>query len=285
LAIETVKSLNSGHASRFGAHIFLCRCDTAQLGNYEKWVMYEKRSLVQAFVAPYLRFNSNSGIAAGRIMLSRSSVDSYLGLVKPLIDSNLDVSLFSMNPAEFPIVAQHVYRTAGLTGHVIPKSDAVGNLISKRYAVKKWNKWQDILQGEYEHAHMELRFADLYFDSHLSTWLTYQDAFNEIIFRALQNCLARKGASGTIALINKKGESIDYGVLLKTPAFQLCYPNLQDGLNKTHQRRNSVPGAHPYNKKTGDKAKPLKKKEQSILKQYLDDAFNEIITITESLGI
>ncbi len=57
LAIDTVKNSNSGHGSRFGAHVFLCQCDKAGLGNYEKWVMYEKSPLVQAFVAPYLRLD------------------------------------------------------------------------------------------------------------------------------------------------------------------------------------------------------------------------------------
>jgi retron-type reverse transcriptase len=186
LAIETVKNANNGHGSRFGAHVFLCQCDKVGLGNYEKWVMYEKSPLIQAFVAPYLRLNSQSGIDACKLILSRSLPDSYLGLVKPLVDAGLDVSLFGKNPTKFPIVAQQVYKAAGLSGHIIPKPDAIGNLISKRYSVKKWNKWQDLLQGEYKHAHTQLRFADIYFDSHLSTWLNYQDPFNEIVFRAFQ---------------------------------------------------------------------------------------------------
>jgi hypothetical protein len=196
-----------------------------------------------------------------------------------------NLNLFGKNPTGFPIVAQQVFRNAGLTGHVIPRSDAIGNLISKRYAVKKWNKWKELLQGEYEHAHMELRFADLYFDSHLSTWLIYQDAFNDILFRSFQDFLAKKGAPGAISLVDKNGDRIDYGVLLGNSKFKSVYPDLQDDLNKIHKRRNSVPGSHPYDKKTGDKAKPLKKKEQTDLKLYLDDAFKSVIKIAESLGL
>ena len=160
-----------------------------------------------------------------------------------------------------------------------------GREISKRYSVKKWNKWQDLLQGEYKHAHTQLRFADIYFDSHLSTWLNYQDPFNEIVFRAFQEFLAKRSAIGAIALVNKKGERIDYGVLLENQTLKSNYPNLQDDLNKTHKRRNSLPGSHPYDKRTGDKSRPLKKKEQAILKVYLDDAYNEIIKIVEAIGI
>jgi retron-type reverse transcriptase len=285
LAIDTVKNPNSRHGSRFGAHVFLCQCDKAGLGNYEKWVMYEKSPIVQAFVAPYLGLSTEGGLHTGKLFLSRSLPDTYLGLIKPLVDTGLGVDHFGKNPAEFPVVVQQVYRAAGISGHEIPKPDAVGKLLSKRYSVKKWNKWQDLLQGEYNHAHRQLRFADTYFDSHLSTWLNYQDPFNEIVFRALQEFLAKKSAPGSISLIDKRGARIDYGVLLENPAFKLNYPDLQDNLNKTHKRRNSVPGSHPYDKKTGDKAKPLKKKEQRALKQYLDHAYSEIIRIVEALGI
>jgi hypothetical protein len=285
LAIETVRNSSSGHASKLGAYIFLCRCDKEGLGNYEKWMMYEKMTLVQALATPYMRFDSSSGIATGKMILSRSLVDGYLGMVKPLIDANLDLNSFGKNPVEFPIVAQQVFGNAGLTGHLLPRPDAIGNMLSKRYAVKKWNKWKDLLQAEYEHAHMELRFAGLYFESHLSTWLNYQAAFNEILFRSFQDFLAKKSAFGAITLVNRKGERLDWGVLLENSIFKSAYPDLQDDLNKVHKRRNSVPGSHPYDKKTGDKARPLKKKEQAALKLYLDDAFIRIIQITESLGI
>lgn len=285
LAIDTVKNPNSRHGSRFGAHVFLCQCAKMGLGNYEKWVMYEKSPLVQAFVAPYLGLSSSSGLDAAKLILSRSLPDSYLGLVKSLVDANLDFNSLGKNPAQFPVVVQQVFKAAGITVHEIPKPDAIGNLISKRYAVKKWNKWEALLQGEYGHAFMELRFADSYFDSHLSTWLNYQDAFNEIVFKSLQGFLAQKGAPGAISLVNRIGERIDYGVLLSNLTFKSHYPDLQDDLNKTHKRRNLVPGSHPYDKKTGNKTRPLKKKEQKDLKEYLDDAFSQIIKITEALGI
>ena len=277
LAIDTVRNSKSGHASKLGAYIFLCRCDKVGLGDYEKWMMYENKTLIQAFAAPYMRLDSKSGIAAGAKILSRSSVDGYLGLVKPLVDASLDLNLFGKNSAEFPIVAQYVYKTAGLSGHVIPRSDAIGNLISKRYSVKKWNKWQNLLQGEYGHAQMELRFADAYFDSHLSSWLGYQDAFNEIVFRSFQDFLAQKGAPGAIMLFKKNGERIDYGTLLNDLTFKSIYPDLQDDLSKAHKRRNTLPSSHPYDKRTGDKARPLKKREQTTLKPYLDHAYSEII--------
>jgi len=285
LAIETVRNSNSGHASKLGAYIFFCRCDKMGLGNYEKWMMYEKRALVQALATPYMRLDSNSGIATGKIILSRSSVDGYLGLVRPLIDANLDLNLFGKNPAEFPIVAQQVFRNAGVTGHVIPKPDAIGNLISKRYSVGKWNKWSNLLKGEYRHGHMLLKIADSYFDTHFTTWLSHQDTFTEVLFRAFQEFLASKNAPGAISLVDKNSVPIKFGRLLNDPKFKAAYPDLQDDLLKIHGRRNLLPSSHAYDEKTGDKSRPLKKGERDNLKKYLDDAFNQIIKITEGLGM
>ncbi|MFZ5883749.1 MAG: hypothetical protein ACOYYI_08240 [Chloroflexota bacterium] len=273
------------HASKLGAYIFFCRCDKEGLGNYEKWMMYEKAALVQALATPYMRFDSTSGIVAGQRILSRSLVDGYLGMVKPLIDANLDLGLFSNNPAKFPVVAQQVFRNAGLTGHEIPKPDAIGNLISKRYSVRKWNKWPTLLKGEYKHGHMLLKIADTYFDTHFTTWLAHQDTFNEVLFRAFQEFLASKRAPGTIGIVDKNGVPIKYGRLLNDPAFKTAYPDLQDDLSKIHRRRNHLPSSHAYDEKTGDKSRPLKKSERNDYKKYLDDAFNQIIEITERLGI
>lgn len=285
IAIETVKNSNSGHASRLGAHVFLCQCDNNGLGNYEKWVMYEKRSLVQAFVAPYLRLHSNSGNTAGKLFLSRSTPDSYLGLVRPLVSANLGLSDFEKNPVEFPLVAQYVYRAVGLTGHEIPKSDAIGNLISKRYSIKKWNKWSELFRGEYSHGHMLLKIADSYFETHFTTWLSHQDTFNEVLFKVFQEFLANKNAPGVLSLIDKNGKPIKFGRLINNINFKTTYPNLQDDFSKIHKRRNLLPSSHAYDENTGDKARPLKKNEQDILRTYLEDAYNEIIQIVEALGI
>jgi len=218
LAIQTIKSTTSGSASRVGAQIFLCRCDEIGLGNYQKWLMYEKRALVHALVTPYLNLETASGNVVGKSIVSRSLVDPHLGLIKPLIASNMQIDVFGKNPTAFPFAAQYAYKAAGLTGHQVPKADAVSNLISKKYAVKKWNGWKALFHGEYQHAYMTLQFADNCYDSYLtlSSWLGHQDSFNEILFVCFQKFLAAKSASGVIVLTQPNGKRIKYGLLLNT---------------------------------------------------------------------
>ena len=167
-AIDAIKNYSTGFASRVGAQIFLCRCDEMGLGKYDKWLMFEKRALVQAIAAPYLNLRSSSGKDAASSFLARSTVDTYLGLVSPMIKSNVRLLDFGKDPTKFPIVAQYVFNAAGLSGHKIASVDAISNLVAKRYSVTKWKKWRNLLQGEYQHAHMIIQNADTYFDTHLS---------------------------------------------------------------------------------------------------------------------
>jgi hypothetical protein len=101
-AIDTIKNSSTGFASRVGAQIFLCRCDEMGLGKYDKWLMFEKRALVQAIAAPYLNLRSSSGKDAARSFLSRSTIDSYLGLVNTIIKNDVDLSVFGREPTELP---------------------------------------------------------------------------------------------------------------------------------------------------------------------------------------
>ena len=86
LAIQVVKDTSSGYASRIGAQIYLCRCDEVGLGDFQKWLIFEKRAFVKALVTPHMNLSSNSGNYAGKCILTRSLVDPHLGMVKPLIN-------------------------------------------------------------------------------------------------------------------------------------------------------------------------------------------------------
>ena len=138
------------------------------------------------------------------------------------------------------MVAQFVFNAAGMSTHKIASVDAISNLIAKRYAVTKWKKWKNLLQGEYQHAYMILQNADTYFSTHLTAWLSYQDSFNEIVFRAFQRFIDGKQAPGVVQL-SKNGKLQDYGFLLYEKAgFKTAYPGLQDDLLKIHNRKKPI---------------------------------------------
>jgi hypothetical protein len=135
------------------------------------------------------------------------------------------------------------------------------------------------------HAHEILTLAESTFVAHRSSWLTYQDAFNDALFRGFQALLMLKKAPGEVKTVETSGVLKDYGGLLKHVDFTSAYPVLAAHLYAVHNRRSSLPSAHPFDKKTGRKARPLKPHEQREMVAHLAAAYTEIIRIATSLGI
>jgi hypothetical protein len=83
-------------------------------------------------------------------------------------------------------------------------------------------------------------------------------------------------------LVNKNGESIDYGILLD-PQNQISqiYPDLTSGLRNFHIRRSKSPTSHAFNKKTGLKSQIILSKEQKILVAELNKSYTLLITETQ----
>jgi hypothetical protein len=126
--------------------------------------------------------------------------------------------------------------------------------------------------------------AESYYKGQRSAWLAQQDSFNDVLFGAFQLFLATKGALGAIPTSNANGR-IDYGNLLHDDTFKNAYPLLSSHLIAVHSRRNTLPNAHPYEKRTGKKAIALKANEQWKMAEHLTAAYTEFIRIVACLGI
>jgi len=73
--------------------------------------------------------------------------------------------------------------------------------------------------------------------------------------------------------------SVKYGVLLdKNQVFSRTYPLMAEGLRLSNDRRNSLPGSHPY-KDSGKRTSWLTKSEQDDLKRNLRTTYAEVISL------
>ncbi len=91
------------------------------------------------------------------------------------------------------------------------------------------------------------------------------------------------GLPGTLKTVNKKGELVAFGSLLDAEkAFAREYPNIAAPFRATNDRRNTLPGSHPYSTKGGSQNRHLKKNEQDGLHSQLSVAYRELIHILES---
>lgn len=283
-AINSVKSKNCS-ATKIGAYKFLLRCEELGLGAYSKWLMYEDSAIIQAVSIQNLMINQNYGVEVTSQILERRIPDPSLGLVRPLLASKMTVDQFGTRPDKLLQVTRNIYFKSGIIqdGRRI-KRDVLGNKLSQRYKIPKWDKWQNLFGNEYQHAFSLLILAESYFRGYRSAWLEQQDAFTDALFRAFQAYLASHGAVGAIPTVDKRG-LIDYGTLIQDKSFTSTYSTLSSHLVTVHRRRCKESIAHPYEKNTGKKAIVLKANEQRAMSAHLAAAYTEFIRILTSLGI
>jgi retron-type reverse transcriptase len=286
LAIDTVRNTKKGSAARSGAYAFLCKCECMGIGNYSRWMMWEKSPILQAISAPFLEISPSKGLEAAKQMLRRSLPDPSLAITRNLIETGLTLDTLGISKAELAPIVQNVYHESGILP-IRPsrQADPIGEILNRRYGAIKWGKWHSIFGGEYQFALMLLTIAESYYDSQLSPWLAQQDSFNDALFRAFQVTLARKFAVGAIKVVDANGRQIDYGNLICNGTFMRNYSTLAGHLQAVHDRRIKLPTSHPYEKRTGAKAKPLRKSEQREMIARLRVIYSEIIRIAQTLCI
>lgn len=142
--------------------------------------------------------------------------------------------------------------------------------------------WRELLATEYEHALQILIEAEAQFSGNPSGWLGTQDSFNDIVVRQFLIFLKNRKLKGHMNVVNRNGQLIVYGVLIaKGGAFDNVYPSKARAFRTLHERRNNIPGSHPYDQKGGGKSKWLKKKEQDSLIQHLKVALDGVAKVVE----
>ena len=142
--------------------------------------------------------------------------------------------------------------------------------------------WRELLATEYEHALQILIEAEAQFSGNLSGWLGTQDSFNDIVVRQFLIFLRNRNLKGHMNLVDKKGQLIVYGVLIgKGGPFDNAYPSEAAAFRTLHNRRNNLPGSHPYDQKGGGKSKWLKKNEQDSLIQHIKVALDGVARVVE----
>ena len=257
------------------------------MGSYSKWMMWEESPIIQSIFAPAIDVTNNLGIETIKQILGRTIPDPSLALMHSFSQYHVDPTAMGKNPNDLTLIAQYVFRAAG----IIPPiqgvhRDSLGKILADRFKIQKWSKWKKLFGADYLFVLGLLSQAERYYKYNPTTWLSYQASFNDALFRTFQLFLASKGAPGAIPLSNPlTGKLCDIGTLYNHGGFKSVYPQMSINLALTNERRSQLPQIHPYQKKTGGKAVPLRKREQLILLDRMRTVYNEIIQEVTNLGI
>jgi len=285
LAIQDVKDQRQRPAAAIGALTFLCSAQHHGLGAYGRYLRWASHVLIQAIVAPHLPLTPSTATTVLSLM-SRSVPDPGLALTRSFLVGGASPVSFGASPGRLNPVLRLAYEAAGLLPpSALRPRDAISILLSARYRISQWQSWRAFLGSDYAHIHQILVTAEAYFLSQPSTWLVYQDSFNDAVIRVFLDFLSVLGHPAAIPTIAPSGSLIDVGGLLADHRFSSRLPAIAYNLRDVHTRRNRVPGSHPYDKKTGAKAVPLSRLEQRAFVRQLTQAYASIIAECTRLGI
>lgn len=160
--------------------------------------------------------------------------------------------------------------------------DWVSESLVTMYACRDRSIWRDLLLTEYEHALQILIEAKARLPSAYSEWLALQDSFNDIAVRSLFRFLKKKGLGGFSKTTDKNGKLVKYGSLIApNMPFDRSHPSIASRLRDLHNRRNRVPGSHPYDEKGGSQNRWLTRRERDAFKTSLRIAINDISSLVE----
>ena len=157
--------------------------------------------------------------------------------------------------------------------------DWIADRLNKRYGIHNHPVWRDLLTTEYEHALQILIEADAMYDVSPSTWMQTQDSFNDLTVRKFVGYLNARGLNGGAQkLIDTKGRLIPYGVILKPgDKIPTAHPAICSHLLMFQERRNTLPGSHPYELKGGQQNRWLTRKERDAYLNDIQKALSRII--------
>lgn len=238
---------------------------------------------LQSLVIPFLdeREFQHQGLI-GRL-LRVPQPEPGLVIVTSLLERNLTHRSYGVRPKQLAPQVRNAFRGIGLLPQgPTEKFDQIGDILRNRFGIEYWRKWRKVFGREYAHALSLVHSADAKFTSDPSEWLSWQDSFNDALFKAIQIHLTRLGLAGTCPLKNKYGELIDYGALLNPAgAFAVAYPGIAIPFRSTHVRRNALPTSHPYEKKSAKQTKYLRPKERNDLAKGLEAAYREVTAVLD----
>ena len=283
IAIDIRKNKTYGNYSRLGAGKYLLAAEKNGFGKYSSWVKFEPNHIQCAFLAPYVDLTSDGGKEVFSSFHRKSSADPGLGFLYSLFSQK------GMN-AKLPKIEENLHPTVEncyLAMNLISRRsrfihNPIGKILQRRYNISNWMGWQQLFGSEYKHANSIISAADAQFDSDRSSWLGYIDSFCHIMFTQFQNLINQHGVNGAISLVNRNGDPITYGSLIRNRTFSNGFPVLANKLEKIHTRRNKIPSSHPYDFRTQQKSMPLSHREFIILRNDFKIVLDEIINVLKN---
>jgi hypothetical protein len=216
------------------------------------------------------------------VAMLKGTLEEQLAAARQMQTRNITLAKLNLRQRDLPAVCQHSLRSLGVIRRMsqAPR-DWIAERLAQRYGVVSTPVWRSLFDTEYEHVLQILIEADAMFEVAPSNWLQLQDSFSDAAIRQLIAYLRkRRLAGGSQNTVDRNGRLVRYGNILQ-PSGPLgsAHPGICASLLKVHERRNTLPGSHPYDQKGGAKNTWLNRRARDRLVGDLRVALSAIVQV------
>ena len=271
------RKTHESFVERWGTCHFLCVSEELSGYRHTRFLKFQE-PLLQSFLAPVLPDTAFDRREVAGTYLGRTTPEPGLSVCSAIHERSLTPATYGIQTTNLPSQVANTLRTLGVLSAPGPKVDPIAEILKARYGVPQGKSWHRLLDTEYVHALGLLKRAEALVDSGRSAWLICQNSFNNAIFLKLQDHLSAIGHAAACPTCDKKGQLIDFGAMLGARArFSKNCPNIGEAFREMNARRNRVPMAHPYEKKTVAQARYLTSQERNRLLSKLRIAYADLV--------
>lgn len=281
LARNDAKKRGSCIVLSWGVMHFLMQCEQQGLSRLGRRLASES-SMGRALLAPVFadREFTRDGLAKA---LLKGSLEEQLAASRELQRRCVSLGTLKLRQRDLSSLCRNALRSFGVIRrrHHI-ETDWVAERLVSLYGCADVRVWRLLLGTEYEHALQILVEAEARFPGACSEWLALQDSFNDITIRQFFAFLKARGLPGHSKLIS--GKRLEkYGSLIAVGRpFEIQYATEASYLRQIHDRRNQLPGSHPYDEKGGAKNRWLTKREQNALVVAVKNSLERIAAVVKT---
>ncbi len=282
MAREDARQRSQCVALSWGVMHFLMKCEEKGIARDRRRLSAE-HPISRSLLAPIFKDREFTPGGHGIILL-KGTLMEQLASARELQKRNVTLGSLGLRQRDLPNACSYTLKSLGVIRrhHRNAHRDWIGESLQSLYGCSSSKTWRVLLGTEYEHALQFLVEAKARFPGAYSDWLGLQDSFADIVIRQYFGFLQNKGLPGYSKTRDKNGKMVKYGSLIakNSPLDNAC-PVIASNLREVHQRRNTLPGSHPYDEKGGAKNKWLTKKERDRLVPKIKKVFDEVAKIVE----
>jgi hypothetical protein len=277
LAISDFSRTPSVVPEQWGALSLLIRAEREGLGSAWRWIK-RAHPMVQGLIVEILPDSYFNPSGRVKNLLLQQDMLSTITIPGRLISRNLTHLSYGLKSSD---LSEHLAISLRATGVITTKAvtqDQIAQILTSRFGVGDIRVWRYLLGKEYIFARRILVRANSLYESHRSEWLQHQDSFNDLVFRHFIGFLRKKSLPGARKTVDKNGKLINFGSLLqRNQQLTLVHATLSDPFRDCHERRNSLPGSHPYNYKGKARNTYLSFNERQRISTNLRGAFDYLL--------